>query len=91
MRRIIIERDGDAMVVREVAPQQVSAMMRLLGYETDDARERSGEECLLTLNTSRTTARPNAPRRAPVPVRRRVAGAIRGRWQQQREARMPRA
>jgi arginine decarboxylase len=91
MRRIIIERDGDAMVVREVAPQQVSAMMRLLGYEAADARERSGDECLLTLDTPQTTSRPNSPRRAPVPVRRRAAGAIRGRWQQQREARMSQA
>lgn len=31
-RRIIIERDGDALVVREIAPQNVETMMSLLGY-----------------------------------------------------------
>ena len=32
MRRIIIERDGDALVVREIAPQHLSTIMGLLGY-----------------------------------------------------------
>lgn len=32
MRRIIIEQDGDALVVREVAPQSLDAIMGLLGY-----------------------------------------------------------
>jgi arginine decarboxylase len=32
MRRIIIERDGDALVVREIAPQSLGAIMGLLGY-----------------------------------------------------------
>jgi arginine decarboxylase len=35
MRRIIIEQDGDALVVREVAPQSLGAMMGLLGYSTE--------------------------------------------------------
>ncbi len=34
MRRIIIEQDGDALVVREVQPQSVAAIMALLGYGT---------------------------------------------------------
>jgi arginine decarboxylase len=32
MRRIIIEQDGDALVVREIAPQSLGAIMALLGY-----------------------------------------------------------
>jgi arginine decarboxylase len=32
MRRIIIERDGDALVVREIAPQSLGTIMALLGY-----------------------------------------------------------
>jgi arginine decarboxylase len=32
MRRIIIERDGDALVVREIAPQSLGAIMGQLGY-----------------------------------------------------------
>jgi arginine decarboxylase len=35
MRRIIIEQDGDALVVREVAPQSLGAIMGLLGYNTE--------------------------------------------------------
>jgi arginine decarboxylase len=91
MRRIIIEQDGDAMVVREVAPQQVAAMMRLLGYEAEGGRDSPGEECVLTLDTPRTQSRVVSTRRAPVPVRRRAAGAIRGRLQHQRESRMSQA
>jgi arginine decarboxylase len=32
MRRIIIERDDDALVVREIAPQSLDTIMALLGY-----------------------------------------------------------
>lgn len=32
MRRIIVEEDGDALVVREIAPQSLDAIMGLLGY-----------------------------------------------------------
>jgi arginine decarboxylase len=35
MRRIIIEQDGDALVVREVAPQNLGTIMSLLGYNTE--------------------------------------------------------
>lgn len=38
MRRIIIERDEDALVVREVAPQSLGQIMALLGY-TDEMLE----------------------------------------------------
>jgi arginine decarboxylase len=36
MRRVIIERDEDALVVREVAPQSLGAIMRLLGYTAEE-------------------------------------------------------
>lgn len=36
MRRVIIERDGDALVVREVAPQSLGAIMRQLGYAAEE-------------------------------------------------------
>jgi arginine decarboxylase len=39
MRRIIIEQDGDAMVVREVAPQSVATIMELLGYPSGEILE----------------------------------------------------
>jgi arginine decarboxylase len=35
MRRIIIEQDGDALVVREIAPQNLGTIMGLLGYNTE--------------------------------------------------------
>jgi arginine decarboxylase len=35
MRRIIVEQDGDALVVREVAPQSLGAVMGLLGYSAE--------------------------------------------------------
>jgi arginine decarboxylase len=35
MRRIIIEQDGDALVVREIAPQSLGTIMNLLGYGTE--------------------------------------------------------
>jgi arginine decarboxylase len=35
MRRIIIEQDGDALVVREIAPQSLGTIMSLLGYGTE--------------------------------------------------------
>jgi arginine decarboxylase len=35
MRRIIIEQDGDALVVREVAPQNLGTIMSLLGYNSE--------------------------------------------------------
>jgi arginine decarboxylase len=47
MRRIIIEQDGDALVVREIAPQSLGAIMSLLGYTTEPletvARPRQAE------------------------------------------------
>lgn len=35
MRRIIIEQDGDALVVREIAPQNLGTIMSLLGYGSE--------------------------------------------------------
>jgi arginine decarboxylase len=35
MRRIIVEQDGDALVVREIAPQSLGAIMSLLGYTAE--------------------------------------------------------
>ncbi len=35
MRRIIIERDGDALVVREIAPQGLEQIMAALGYRPE--------------------------------------------------------
>jgi arginine decarboxylase len=35
MRRIVIEQDGDALVVREVAPQQLDSIMSALGYRPE--------------------------------------------------------
>jgi arginine decarboxylase len=34
MRRIVIEQDGDALVVREVGPQQLDSIMAALGYQS---------------------------------------------------------
>jgi arginine decarboxylase len=39
MRRIIIEQDGDALVVREIAPQSLDTIMSLLGYPHDEVLE----------------------------------------------------
>ncbi|MEN9934838.1 MAG: hypothetical protein RLZZ387_1417 [Chloroflexota bacterium] len=36
MRRVIIERDGDALVVREVAPQNLGQIMGALGYAAEE-------------------------------------------------------
>jgi arginine decarboxylase len=35
MRRVIIEQDGDALVIREIAPQSLGAIMGLLGYSAE--------------------------------------------------------
>jgi arginine decarboxylase len=39
MRRIVIEQDGDALVVREIAPQSVDTIMSLLGYPAGELLE----------------------------------------------------
>lgn len=35
MRRIVIEQDGDALVMREIAPQNLGTIMSLLGYQRE--------------------------------------------------------
>jgi arginine decarboxylase len=35
MRRIIVEQDGDALVVREIAPQNLGTIMSMLGYNAE--------------------------------------------------------
>gem|GEM_PF-2302 len=39
MRRIVIEQDDDALVVREIAPQNLETIMNLLGYPQGEAIE----------------------------------------------------
>ncbi len=76
MRRIIIERDDDALVVREVAPQNLGQIMGLLGYaretlelpmlqpERVPVERRALREPVRSLRPSR---RRNAPRTASLP------------------------
>ncbi len=83
MRRIIIERDGDALVVREIAPQSLDTIMGLLGYDREP------------LEPARAPAPAPAPverRAAPVPARplrapRRRQPTLRARPPALREAR----
>lgn len=78
-RRIIIEQDGDALVVREVAPQSLGAIMGLLGYgaetlELDGIRRPATHE-----HSAAGAARPASRRRFGALARRR--GAATGlRW-----------
>jgi arginine decarboxylase len=39
MRRIVIEQDDDALVIREIAPQNLETIMNLLGYPQGEAIE----------------------------------------------------
>ncbi|ABQ91208.1 arginine decarboxylase [Roseiflexus sp. RS-1] len=76
MRRIIIERDEDALVVREVAPQNLGQIMALLGYACETlelpvhqpvrapVERRVVREPLRLLRSAR---RRNMPRGAPPP------------------------
>lgn len=76
MRRIIIEQDGDALVIREIPPQSLGTIMGLLGYTREALEplvptlpvpvERYPERPLSALHTAR--------RRAPV-VRSRILPA----------------
>lgn len=68
MRRIIIEQDGDALVLREVAPQSVAQIMALLGYGSVpvEHRERS---------MPRTPSVPAALVERSAPARRPVAAS----------------
>lgn len=73
MRRVIIERDDDMLVVREIPPQNLSAVMSLLGY-TNEALEPVNRPTPLPVErrTARESYRPYRPARrrpATVPVR----------------------
>jgi arginine decarboxylase len=76
MRRIIIERDEDALVVREVAPQNLGQIMALLGYACETLElplhqpVRTPVERRVVrepLRLPRSARRRNAPRGAPPP------------------------
>ena len=76
MRRIIIERDEDALVVREIAPQNLGQIMGLLGYacETLELPAPQSERTPVERRVPREPARPprsarrrNVPRHAPLP------------------------
>lgn len=81
MRRVVIERDGDALVVREVAPQGLGQIMELLGYgrETLDMPQRAlaEERVALEAPRSRIVRRRTfaSPRRWSAPARPGVSGA----------------
>jgi arginine decarboxylase len=74
MRRIIIERDGDAFVVREIAPQSVRAIMQLLGYSHEEQVQY--EPRPLTVQPRLMPSRPSLARRAVATPRPRVAASV---------------
>jgi arginine decarboxylase len=75
MRRIIIERDDDALVVREIAPQSLGAIMGMLGYaqeQLEPAPQRLPAPA--ERRTHREPARAaRVSRRRHVPIRPRMA------------------
>ena len=64
MRRIIIEQDGDQLVMREIAPQNLMAMMSALGYNRE------------VLEPIQTPARRPVRRRQPLPMRRSAMRSV---------------
>lgn len=68
LRRVIIERDGDALVVREVAPQSLGQIMALLGYSTETL-ERPAIPVPMPVPVERRAVR--EPARPSRPARRR--------------------
>lgn len=83
MRRIVIEQDGDALVLREVQPQNVAAIMGLLGY-APEAIEPVAQPAPVFPPRQRESVPVAAPRRrattpqrrpAPLTARRRVVAA----------------
>ncbi len=79
MRRIIIERDGDALVVREIAPQSLDAIMALLGYVHEPLEPIAAPaRAPIERRSTREPARPSRlPRRRQSPFRGRPF-ALRG-------------
>jgi len=80
MRRIIIEQDGDQLVLREVAPQGLVAMMTALGYNREviePARQPIQQPIRLPIS-QQAAPLPVRPARPMRPARRRqVAPALR--------------
>lgn len=77
MRRIIIEQDSDALVVREVAPQSLSTIMALLGYSSATLEIRAPERVPVVVRTERArgpVTRANSRRRMATPSRWRQSG-----------------
>jgi arginine decarboxylase len=83
MRRIIVERDGDALVVREIAPQALDTILALLGYAPEPLEPVSTPTPVPAL-AERRAAREMA--RQPRAARRRQS-AFRGRAPVLREPR----
>src|SRR5262249_9358831 len=72
MRRIIIERDGDALVVREIAPQSLGAIMGLLGYTREPLEPIGAPAPAPSRRVTPVLARPlRAPRRRQPTLRAR--------------------
>jgi arginine decarboxylase len=73
MRRIIIERDGDALVVREIPQQALGAIMGLLGYPREPLEPLAmpaPPRAPVERRGAREPARPpRAPRRRQSPFR----------------------
>jgi len=75
MRRIIIERDDDALVVREVPPQSLGRIMEALGYTRETL-----EPLMPAVPAAEPVERlPRTPRRAQSLFRPRVGGELRNR------------
>jgi arginine decarboxylase len=65
MRRLIVEQDGDALVVREIAPQSLGTIMSMLGYNAEPLEQPARSEPVPV--ERRTLREPiRAPRRPPM-------------------------
>jgi len=72
MRRIIVEQDGDALVVREIAPQGLGTIMSMLGYNAEPLEQPARPQ---PIPVDRRIAREpiRAPRRPPMSRARSLA------------------
>jgi arginine decarboxylase len=80
MRRIIIEQEGDKLVMREVAPQSVAAIMSLLGYNREVLEPLKAPVAAPARQSTPIAAPRRRPgsafrRHTPVPARRRPTTA----------------
>jgi len=65
MRRLIVEQDGDALVVREIAPQSLGTIMSMLGYNVEPLEQPARPQPVPV--ERRTLREPiRAPRRPPM-------------------------